>query len=1039
MPNLPIVGIGASAGGVEALERFFKSMPADNGMGFVVVTHLPPNRVSMLAAIIGRSAQMPVVDARDDETVEAEHVYVLPPGAILTIREARLRLRHTGAADHERAPIDIFFTSLAQDQSEHAIGIVLSGGGSDGTLGLKAIKENGGLTVAQGANATRPRFAEMPSSAVAAGFVDLLLPVEDIPDRIIAYVRDWGAFDSQRPGDALSTIYSLLRTHTGHDFAEYKDRAFQRRVQRRMQVVQTAGLEEYVEQLQKDPDEVRALLRDLLIGVTNFFRDDAAFRTLETVVIPKLFEGKNTDDEVRVWVVGCATGEEAYSIAILLREHMDTLEVAPKVQIFATDIDEAAMGGARAARYGVDLVKGVSPERLKRFFVHEGGSYHLVRSLREMCIFSTHSVIRDPPFSRLDLISCRNLLIYLKPALQEQIIPLFHYALRPSGYLFLGSSENVGRYAELFLPLDKKNRIFQRRDMVMRPSLPFRQFVSGSRREGAGSGANHSPLLQRSEQLHNVANTIVERFGPTYVIVDEAGEALFFSAGTGKYLEFAAGPPSRDIVLMARPGLRADLRAALHHAKESGRRAAHDRIPVETNGGVHMIDLVVEPIIRGNETTYGIVFADHAPARTHDEPGSARRPAGEDDTIQQIEEELQKTKQRLQSTIEELETANEEFRSSNEELMSVNEELQSSNEELETSKEELQSVNEELETVNSELTNKVDELDRANSDLNNIFQSTQIATIFLDRNIVIRSFTPPVTKLFNLISGDQGRPLTDLVSRLVYPDLENDIRAGLDGEVIERAVSLAGGKGHFLARILPYRTTGDKIEGVLLTFVDISSVVAAEEQQKVLAAELSHRVKNTLAVVSSIAERTLPHGQVKTDLIGRFHPLGHTHDVLSEAGWTEAGLRDLVLAELAPHHADGSENVAVNGPPVMLKPQAALFLALVFHELSTNAAKYGALSVADGSVEVAWGITDGSSPHLDLTWTERGGPRTDDLPSRGFGSELIERGIRFELEGEAKLDMTDDGLHCRIVIPGKPEYLTFGLLPESERTKDAAS
>ncbi|HWZ67862.1 MAG TPA: chemotaxis protein CheB [Stellaceae bacterium] len=1039
MPNLPIVGIGASAGGVEALERFFKSMPADNGMGFVVVTHLPPNRVSMLAAIIGRSAQMPVVDARDDETVEAEHVYVLPPGAILTIREARLRLRHTGAADHERAPIDIFFTSLAQDQSEHAIGIVLSGGGSDGTLGLKAIKENGGLTVAQGANATRPRFAEMPSSAVAAGFVDLLLPVEDIPDRIIAYVRDWGAFDSQRPGDALSTIYSLLRTHTGHDFAEYKDRAFQRRVQRRMQVVQTAGLEEYVEQLQKDPDEVRALLRDLLIGVTNFFRDDAAFRTLETVVIPKLFEGKNTDDEVRVWVVGCATGEEAYSIAILLREHMDTLEVAPKVQIFATDIDEAAMGGARAARYGVDLVKGVSPERLKRFFVHEGGSYHLVRSLREMCIFSTHSVIRDPPFSRLDLISCRNLLIYLKPALQEQIIPLFHYALRPSGYLFLGSSENVGRYAELFLPLDKKNRIFQRRDMVMRPSLPFRQFVSGSRREGAGSGANHSPLLQRSEQLHNVANTIVERFGPTYVIVDEAGEALFFSAGTGKYLEFAAGPPSRDIVLMARPGLRADLRAALHHAKESGRRAAHDRIPVETNGGVHMIDLVVEPIIRGNETTYGIVFADHAPARTHDEPGSARRPAGEDDTIQQIEEELQKTKQRLQSTIEELETANEEFRSSNEELMSVNEELQSSNEELETSKEELQSVNEELETVNSELTNKVDELDRANSDLNNIFQSTQIATIFLDRNIVIRSFTPPVTKLFNLISGDQGRPLTDLVSRLVYPDLENDIRAGLDGEVIERAVSLAGGKGHFLARILPYRTTGDKIEGVLLTFVDISSVVAAEEQQKVLAAELSHRVKNTLAVVSSIAERTLPHGQVKTDLIGRFHALGHTHDVLSEAGWTEAGLRDLVLAELAPHHADGSENVAVNGPPVMLKPQAALFLALVFHELSTNAAKYGALSVADGSVEVAWGITDGSSPHLDLTWTERGGPRIDDLPSRGFGSELIERGIRFELEGEAKLDMTDDGLHCRIVIPGKPEYLTFGLLPESERTKDAAS
>jgi two-component system CheB/CheR fusion protein len=512
MPNLPIVGIGASAGGVEALERFFKSMPADNGMGFVVVTHLPPNRVSMLAAIISRSAQMPVVDARDGETVEAEHVYVLPPGAILTIREGRLHLRHTSAAHHERTPIDVFFTSLAQDQSEHAIGIVLSGGGSDGTLGLKAIKENGGLTVAQGANATRPRFAEMPSSAVAAGFVDLLLPVEDIPDRIIAYVRDWGAF---APGDALSTIYSLLLTRTGHDFAEYKDRTFQRRVQRRMQVVQTARLDKYVDRLQKDPDEVRALLRDLLIGVTNFFRDDAAFRTLESAVIPKLFEGKNTDDEVRVWIVGCATGEEAYSIAILLREHMDRLEAAPKVQIFATDIDEAAMVAARAARYGVDLVKGVSPERLRRFFVHNGGTYNLVRDVREMCIFSAHSAIRDPPFSRLDLISCRNLLIYLKPTVQEQIIPLFHYALWPSGYLLLGSSENVGRYSELFRPLDKKNRIFQRRDMVVRPSLPFRQFVTGSRPEGAGSGAHHSPLVQRSEMLHNAANTIVERFGPT--------------------------------------------------------------------------------------------------------------------------------------------------------------------------------------------------------------------------------------------------------------------------------------------------------------------------------------------------------------------------------------------------------------------------------------------------------------------------------------------------------------------------------------------
>ena len=1035
MPTLPIGGIGASAGGLEALDRFFKSMPADNGMGFVVVTHLPPNRKSMLAEIIGRAAQMPVVDARDGEMVDAEHVYVLPPGAILTIREGRLRLRQT--ADHERTPIDVFFTSLAQDQAEHAIGIVLSGGGSDGTLGLKAIKENGGLTVAQGASVTRPRFTQMPSSAVASGFVDLVLPVEDMPDRIVAYVRNWGAFDPQEPEDALSTVYRLLQTRTGHDFSEYKDRTFQRRVQRRMQVVQTAKLEEYVERLQKDPDEVRALLRDLLIGVTDFFRDDGAFRVLETSVVPQLFEGKHAADEVRVWVVGCATGEEAYSIAILLREHMDRLQAPPKVQIFATDIDEAAMGVARAARYPADLVKGISPARRNRFFVHEAGVYHLVKDLREMCVFSTHSVIRDPPFSRLDLISCRNLLIYLKPSLQDQIIPLAHYALRPSGYLVLGLSENVGRYTELFVALDKKNRIFRRRDVVARPSLPFRQFLPASPQDGAVSSA--TAPVQRSELLRNVASTIVERFGPTYVIVDEAGEVLYFSAGIGKYLEIAAGPPSRDVLALASPGLRADLRAALRRAKETGLRATRDRIPVETIGGAHVIDLVVEPITRGNDTAYGIVFADHVPAIGHDERGSAQRPAEEDDVIQQIEKELQETKERLQSTIEELETANEEFRSSNEELMSVNEEMQSSNEELETSKEELQSVNEELQTVNSELSNKVDELDRANSDLNNLFQSTQIATIFLDRNLVIRSFTPPVTKLFNLIPGDQGRPLTDLVSRLAYPNLEDDIRVVFGGEVIERAVSLANGKRHFLARILPYRTAGNMIDGVLLTFVDITGVATAEEQLKVLAAELSHRVKNTLAVASSIAERTLPDDQVKTDLIGRFQALGHTHDLLSQAGWAEAPLRELMLAELAPHAVGDGSNVTVDGPPVMLKPQAALFLALVIHELSTNAAKYGALSVAGGRVEVAWTIARDDPPRLELSWIEHGGPKVHQLPRHGFGTELIQRGIRFELQGEAKLETVNGGLKCRIMIPASPRHLAFGSPDETQKLEVSAS
>lgn len=1035
-PTLPIVGIGASAGGVEALEQFFRAVPADSGLAFVVVTHLPPNRDSMLSEILGRATGMPVIEAKDRERVEAEHVYVLPPSAILTIREGRLRLRRTGRTDRERAPIDVFFNSLAEDQAEHAIGVVLSGGGHDGTLGIKAIKENGGLTIAQGSNVSRPRFAEMPSSAVAAGFVDLELPVEDIPERIIAYVRNWGAFDPDKPGDALARIHNLLRSRTGHDFSDYKERTFQRRVQRRMQVVQTRKLEDYADRLQSEPDEVHALFRDLLIGVTDFFRDAVAFQSLETSVIPKLFEGRDADDEVRVWIAGCSTGEEAYSVAILLREQCEKLLAPPKVQIFATDIDETAMQVARAARYPASVVKEVSPERLRRFFVHEAGTYRVVKELRDMCIFSTHSVIRDPPFSRLDLISCRNLLIYLKPTLQEQIVPLFHYSLRLGGFLFLGSSENLSRYTELFMPVDRKSRIFRRRDLVARPPMPLRQFLPNTRPDPAGATANPSGLLQRSDMLRRIAGTIVEHFAPSYVIVDESGQTLFFSPSIGNYLQPAAGPPNRDVVAMARPGLRAELREALRRAKETAQRVVRERVIVQINGGNQLITLAVEPVSENNETGYGIVFIDRGPVTTELETAGAAHSEPDDATVRQIEKELQETRERLQSTIEELETANEEFRSSNEELLSVNEELQSTNEELETSKEELQSVNEELQTVNNELSIKIDELDHANADLNNLFQSTQIATIFLDRNLLVRSFTPAVTKLFNLIASDRGRPLSDIVSRIDYPDLEEDMRRVCGGgDVAERSVTVAGQNGHYLARILPYRGPNANIDGVVLTFVDVSNLAAAEEQQKVLTAELSHRVKNTLAVVSSIAERTLSDGDAKTDLVGRFHALGHTHDLLSNAGWTEAPLYEVISTELSPYGA----HVTINGPPVRLKPQAALLIALVVHELATNAAKYGALANSDGRVEITWTIAGNRPAQLEFTWTERGGPKIDGFSTRGFGTELIERGIRFELQGEARLGVVDGGLQCKIVIPANPQHLAFGEPPGRPLTEEAAS
>jgi two-component system CheB/CheR fusion protein len=1022
--SFPIVGIGASAGGIEALEAFFRAMPGDHDMAFIVVTHLSRNRESLLPEILGRATPMPVVEARNDHRVEEGHVYVLPPGATMTIAGGRLRLSNSDAGERPRTPIDLFFASLAGDCGEHAIGIVLSGGGSDGTLGLKAIKEQGGLTIAQGANDSRPRFTQMPDSAVAAGFVDLVLPVEDIPGRLVEYVKKWDQFVPQRPADALSRIYRLLRNRTGHDFSQYRERTFQRRIQRRMQVAQTEKLEDYVERLEKEPDEIGALFRDLLIGVTGFFRDPAAFQALETTVIPRIFEHKGAADEVRIWVPGCATGEETYSLAILCAEHLGKSPASPKVMIFGTDIDDTALNVARAGRYPAPLLQDVSPERIQRFFISEAGTYQVAKELREMCIFSTHSIIRDPPFSRLDLISCRNLLIYFKTQLQDQVIPLFHYALRPSGFLFLGLSENVSRFTELFQPIDQKQRIFQRRGFLARATVPLGPFLPHARDDRVSSHDREGAPRHRTEILRRFSIAILESFAPVYVLVDEADQALLFSAGTGKYLQAPPGPPTRDIVAMARPGMRADLRAALRRARETGQRVTRERIPVEVNGGVHMVGLAVQPITEANETVYGVVFIDQGPTRQPDE--TIGRGAEGDATLRQIEQELQETRERLQATIEELGTANEEFRSSNEELVSVNEELQSTNEEMETSKEELQSVNEELQTVNTELNTKIEELDRANSDLNNFIQSTQIATVFLDRNLVIRNFTPEVTRIFSLIPSDRGRPLTDIVSRLDYLELEDDMRTVVGtGRAVERPVEVGDG-AHYLARILPYRNSDNIIDGVILTFVDVTSIVAAEEQQKALASELSHRVKNTLAVVCSIADRTLPADEAKQTFLGRLYALAQTHDLLTDTQWTDLPLYDLIAAELAPHASAERGTVRIDGPLVMLKPRVALSLSLAIHELATNAAKYGALSVDAGHVDVTWTIAGGDPARLRLLWVEKGGPEVTEFSKRGFGMELIERSIPFELKGEVTLEIADKAVRCTIAIPENPEHFTFG-------------
>src|SRR5438105_4951188 len=615
--HFPIVGIGASAGGVEALEALFRAMPPDPGMAFVVVTHLAPKRESMLPEILARDARIPVMAAENDQPVRRNHVYVASPDTILGMQKGHLRVREN-ADGQERTPIDSFFAALAEDQGEFAIGIVLSGAGSDGTLGIKAIKEHGGLALAQGADQSGPRHSGMPDSAIASGVVDVVVPVERIPEHLTAYLHSFDSVEKavEKGEGAEATgraICAILHERTGHDFSGYKTRTFYRRIERRMQVLQISSLDAYVEYLRENATEVDTLFRDLLIGVTNFFRDANAFEALQKLVIPRLFEDKRPSDTIRVWVPGCATGEEVYSLAIMLREQTDRGRSRAKLQLFATDIDESALGVARSARYPDTLLQGVSKERLDRFFSAEGTSYVVKKQIRDLCVFSPHSVVRDPPFSRMDLISCRNLLIYLNNELQGRVIPVFHYALKPDGFLFLGTSENLTQHADLFTAVDKKHRIFQRRpDGGTIPYLPslFRRYGIPPVATGDDKGRVARSLRQRVE------TRVLERYMPPNVVVTRDGDILNFSGGTGKYLEAPPGHPSRSIMAMARRGLRFPLRSVLDEAVESRRPAVRDNVPMDTDDKSEFVRISVEPLEGDDrETLYLIVFNEvRAPA-----------------------------------------------------------------------------------------------------------------------------------------------------------------------------------------------------------------------------------------------------------------------------------------------------------------------------------------------------------------------------------------------------------------------------------------
>jgi two-component system CheB/CheR fusion protein len=1040
--RVPVIGIGASAGGIQAYQSFFENMPMDSGFAFVVMLHLPVDRKSILPELIGRWTAMPVSEATDGCVLQANCVYVPPPGIVVTFHDGRLH-NHRPDANEPRQinPISMLFSSLAEGLEEDAVGVILSGTGSDGALGLKAIKEKGGLTLVQGSDGTAPQHDGMPLSAIATGAIDIVAAVEAMPSRIMAVQNarqkpnGLATFSPEKVEAARLAICTILNRSVGHDFSGYKDKTFLRRVQRRMQVLGLTSLGAFIDRLEADRDEVIMLFRDLLIGVTSFFRDEETFEVLQQTVIPRLFEGKGTNATIRIWIPGCATGEEVYSLAILMREQLDRLNGdAPGVQVFATDINEPAIATARAGRYPATLLEGMSSERLSRYFVHGiDGSYTIAKSVRELCTFSAHSLTRDPPFSRIDLLSCRNLLIYFDLEVQSVVIPAFHYSLVSDGILLLGSSETVNRHESLFKTLDRSHRIFQKRDV---PSPPLRSTGRDGPRDAQttknGSPVPHTPYKSGLSRLNTWANTrVMERFAPPFVVITADAEALHYSPNLDRYLDFPSGTPSQNVLLMARTGLRAPLRAALRQAAEIGRSVERFGISVQAaDGRTRRVSLLVEPRReQGTDTVFLVVFVEAQAARKEasEQTENAYSAA---DTERQLDVELHDTREQLQSITEEHDTALEELRSANEELHSVNEELQSANEELETSKEEIQSVNEELQTVNAQLASKVDELDCRNSDLRNLFESTQVATIFLDPYLVIRSFTPAIGSLYNLIPSDQGRPLTDIVSRLRYASLREDCRHVLQTlEPLERRVVRDDDMTHYLMRILPYRNPDSDVDGTIVTFVDVTSIVQAEQHQRLLVDELNHRVRNMLTVVISMASQTLRRSdtleEFEKSYMGRVYALSAAYSLLSNEGWKTVALKTLLLEELRPFFSPSCSNIVLEGPNILLEPRAALSLGMAIHELTTNAVKHGALSVSEGIVRIAWHVErppDGEI--LVLNWTEANGPSVSPPVGKGFGMMLIERGLKQDMSAEVTVDFQPAGVRATLRAPlsvGGPE------------------
>lgn len=829
-----IVGLGASAGGLEAFEAFFRHLPVDTGAGFVLISHLDPSHTSILTEILQRTTAMPVVEAVDQMPVEANRVHVIPPNRDMTLFQGRLQLSLPEQPRGQRMPIDAFLRSLAEDRGEHAVGIVLSGTGSDGTLGLRAILGNGGITLVQ--DPATAQYGGMPTSAIQAGFATHVLAPDRMPDALLSNrCRHNELSPAPATIGGMSRIMMLLRSGTGHDFSGYKKSTIGRRIERRMTQHDIEDIEVYARYLKAHPVEIQALFKELLINVTSFFRDPEAFAILKKDILPQILAGKPDDYVVRLWIAGCATGEEAFSIAMVLREVMEESGRELKVQIYSTDLDDDAISTARTGFYPVNISQDVSPERLRRFFVREENGYRVKKDIREMVVFAIQNVIKDPPFTRMDLVSCRNLMIYLEADLQNRLIPAFHYALKPGGVLFLSPSESIGGHTELFSPLSRKWKFYR-----TAPSLAPTRAMMTSGLSWAADATRTPPVeVMTKTKDANIAEltrrALVQSFAPVSVMTDGKGDILYVHGDTSRYLRPPPGQATLNAVEMAHEGLQLELRSALGQAINHGTPTLEREVSFMVGEGVRRVCLGVRPLPDA-EPGLGLVLISFRdlPVSQSGKPARRRRAAGSVDRqrIEELERDLAYTRENLQATIEEQQSSNEELKSANEELQSTNEELQSTNEELETSKEELQSVNEELITVNAELQAKIEQLAGMQNDMKNLLDNINVGTIFLDDSLAIRRFTREAVKVYRLVGTDVGRPLGDIKSDLNDDDLLAQAQMVIETLIpFEREMRTLGGEW-YLTRIQPYRTLDNVIDGVVITFSNVSARVAAEQAEQ---------------------------------------------------------------------------------------------------------------------------------------------------------------------------------------------------------------